>query len=544
MMWGSLIRRFRADSPRAKSPLGRNMLKLRPVRRSMEALEDRRLLALDPGHAYVDANNNFDFDAGDVALINGEVQDGSFNTDVPEGPVYTTAIQGAGLVIPNSVAIPSGTNRNYSADGNLVIGTNLTATNDILLTSRNMNVVIENTSALATPLTLTAGDDVEITAATDIVVIDETIQGGDDVELEAGGNILATSSRFTSTSTSDGEVQFVAGGTLFANLTVIQAPNVEVETAVDADFSNSTATVTKRIDVDAKGNLTAVDAVFIATGSKGEIELESGGTADLTSADLTAPKKIEVEAEGSILNDLGSLSALGPDGEIEMDSETGSIDLGNKEIRATKKIDIEAAVEVDAGGSNFTTTSSKGEVEIKAGGLISIGGGNIISPYEIEIESGSTVSLGGAGNLIHALASSGKIEIEGNNIVIGSGTDVRAGAKIDIDAVDSVFAAGAVIQTTGTSGEIEIEADNLVDLTGATLRAFKKIDIKSNAGLVQASGASIASLTGSTKGEITIKGVTYDITGATIRAAKKLTLKGTQVGGAAATTANGTLPLV
>ena len=65
------------------------------------------------------------------ALVNGEVADGKFDTDVPEGPSYTVAIQGAGLVINGApISVAGNADINFKADGNLVVNTDLTAGRD------------------------------------------------------------------------------------------------------------------------------------------------------------------------------------------------------------------------------------------------------------------------------------------------------------------------------------------------------------------------------------------------------------------------------
>jgi hypothetical protein len=74
---------------------------------------------INPGFSYVDADNDQLFTAGtDVALINGELDDGKFRTSRTEGG-YTTVIPGSGLFVGAGVSVAK--DLDFRADGDLVV---------------------------------------------------------------------------------------------------------------------------------------------------------------------------------------------------------------------------------------------------------------------------------------------------------------------------------------------------------------------------------------------------------------------------------------
>src|SRR6185295_880294 len=146
----------------------------RPTR--FEPLEGRMMLTVGgPGFPFVDANNDGLFNAGDgdVLLNNGELSDGKFDTAVAEGPNYTTPVAGAGLVIDGAAITVTG-NINYKASGTLIVNTNLTAGDDLKLTSRTASVKLDDP-------TLTATDDIIIVARVDITGLSDTLSAGGDI---------------------------------------------------------------------------------------------------------------------------------------------------------------------------------------------------------------------------------------------------------------------------------------------------------------------------------------------------------------------------
>ena len=115
--------------------------------------------------SFVDANNNKIFDAGDVKLMAGELADGFFDTRQKEGG-YKSVIPGTGLVLATNRF--SGGNLTYRADGRLVVDTNLTASDDIFLWSRQSSVQLDDPQ-------LTAVDRIDIWAKTDISSTDDVL---------------------------------------------------------------------------------------------------------------------------------------------------------------------------------------------------------------------------------------------------------------------------------------------------------------------------------------------------------------------------------
>jgi len=399
-----------------------------------------------PGFPFVDANNDGLFNAGDgdVLLNNGELSDGKFDTAVAEGPNYTTPVAGAGLVIDGAAITVTG-NINYKASGTLIVNTNLTAGDDLKLTSRTASVKLDDP-------TLTATDDIIIVARVDITGLSDTLSAGGDIYALAGGNIFLV----TCTITGGRGIEMYAGGFI--------------------ELGDSTTTATNgEIDLKAIGDVNSVGGTLSAIGSHGEVELWSGNFINVSTAQIHAKKEIELFAANTIFIDGATLQTTG------------------------SEIDIATRANIVGAGSTIDAQGSRGEVYIAARGAIDL-----------------------------------------------TDATVTAAKQIDIHTRDAVFAQGAFL--LAANWDVNIEARLNVDLSAsanraAVIRAFKDIYIESKTADVDIRGASIASLTGSTKGEIKIKAADeLFVEGAEILYAKKLKLQGTQVG-TPLNVAQGTLPL-
>ena len=124
----------------------------------IEQLESRRLLAgvADPGFPYVDANDDGLFNVADldVLLDSGELNDGFFDTTVPEGPNYTVPRPDASLRIYGTPIIAA--QMNYSAEKTVGIYVDLrTISGDLVANGNSVGIDADLTSAR--DLAVTAG---------------------------------------------------------------------------------------------------------------------------------------------------------------------------------------------------------------------------------------------------------------------------------------------------------------------------------------------------------------------------------------------------
>lgn len=254
--------------------------------------------------------------------------------------------------------------------------------------------------------------------------------------------------------------------------------------------------------------------------------LGKGGNIEFTSDSLVILADADVRASGA-------------DGEVEIEAPVTI--LVDSTIVADKRIEIEGSgifLSNDEAVSSLQAIAAKGEIKLKATGNIDFTGAELSAPRKIAIDAGAKLTATGA--KLQSLSSSGKIELEGGDDIELNSALLTAVELIDVDAVDQILASGAIFRTTGASGEVKLEADGAIQLDSATVRAAKKVEVESKS-TISLTAASIASLTGSTKGEISIKGTSLTVTSAVLKAAKKLSIKGSQVGVPADTT-NGTLP--
>jgi adhesin HecA-like repeat protein len=305
--------------------------------------------------SFVDADNDKLFTAGtDVALVNGEVEDGVFDTQVGEGG-YTTAIPGAGLYLGGSPI--SAFSIGYVADGNLVVNTDLTATGplggsdgcsddgaDLSLTSRDGDVLLDDPA-------VRAKRDVEIDAAGDIISTDDLIGARRNVNLSAGGDIVLDGTRVRASKEIEltGASVDVSGSVLTAGKAVAIASEsdilaaatrmragkeVELE-AVDSIFASlAVIRAGKEIEIEAGSN---VDLTEARVGAGKEIKIEAGGNVDLTNARLRAGKKIEIEAGGDV-DLIDAILRAGKEIEIEADTvdQTGAT-LRARRVKITER---------------------------------------------------------------------------------------------------------------------------------------------------------------------------------------------------------------
>jgi hypothetical protein len=480
-----------------------NVKKNNKRRRRMfvEALEGRRLLTAET-FSFVDANNDgaFDTNDGDVMLA-GELGDGRFDTRKAEG-VYDPAIPGAGLVI-SGTAITVNNDLKYTAEGNLVVNTDLTAGDDIELTSRNGSVLLDDP-------TITAADDIEIEAALDIVSTDDVIVATgsrSEIELEAGQDIL-----------------------LFGT-SVTAVREVELEAGRNIDVGDSAQN---------QGSITASDP------SRGEVELEADGMIIVSDADISAGEDVDIKANMDIFTQNATITA-GED--VDIRSRNGSIGDGTNtnttimaeeiELRAALDVHVpmgqltaDDEIELKAGQAiNVTgavldaTASSRGEIELDATGVILADDVQLLAGREVEVRSrAGTITAVDA--LMEALGSSkGEIELRAAGDIDVSGAELRASREVEVKSTGGmILGAGGTIEALGSSkADIELRAAGDIDLTGATHEVSDELEVRSTGGNIDASDATV------TADEVELRAVDIILTAGTMVIADDIDLKGNVV---------------
>lgn len=299
----------------------------------------------DPGAPYVDTNNDGLFFAadGDVLLNDGELADGVFDTDVAEGPDYTSAVQGAGLVIPASAGpFANQVGWTFSADGDLLLDTDLSS----------------NLPFAETRLTSRHGD---------VVLDDPTVSAKSLVRLQAlEGDVVATDDQLVSEAR--GQVQVIAR---------------------NVDVSGSTLRGERLVSVEAtSGEVRAVGSLLAAAppGLGGEVRVE-GSQIDVSHSTLKADLQVLIDAftnrRGSVVAVGAVINHIGPtgDGPTAMQGDIGG-GLGVA-IYAYDDIDVSEAtvhsrdvIEIASGRDTFGTGLHVLACDGGGGGHLTIGGGD------------------------------------------------------------------------------------------------------------------------------------------------------------------------
>jgi hypothetical protein len=469
----------------------------------------------DPGFSYVDANNNQLFDAGtDVALVQGEVENGFFDTLIPEGG-YTSIILGAGLVINDGPI--SARNITYRADGNLVINTDLNAKDDIFLTSRRRNVRLDDP-------TLTAGDDIYLWALKDITSTDDVI-------------------RATGV---DSRIQMWAGRDVALQGTVVEAKKGRADIWVFARRNAAATgcvlgagrhlTITALKNIDGSGSALAAGA---------NVTLRAHGNAVASGSSLNAGTNLTVWALGNV-DISGSILQAGTTVTVwarrNVDASGSFLD-GDKTVavRAHRHIDVSSSI-LD-GGRNVVLSSLFHQIDASSSSLMA--GWRIyawakwrVNENDSTVQADREVELRSARGNIFAMdalltslgSPNGEVELDAGLDVVVKRSRIEAKRKITLRARDDIFAREATLLACGNRGRVDIRAPQKVSLWSATVRAYEKIDIWSYLGDVDARRASIAIRNGSTSGDIWIWGGKIRVQAAEIVGPDKVQLNGTKVG--------------
>ncbi len=472
-------------------------------------------LQKDPGFSYVDANNNQLYDAGtDVALVSGEVENGFFDTLIPEGG-YTSVILGAGLVV-NGGPI-SANNVTYRAMGDVVINTDLTAGGDIRLTSRRQSVSLDDP-------TLTAGDDIVLWALQDITSTDDVIRA-------TGNNSL---------------IRMWAGRDIVLQGTVVEATNGHSDIVMfalgDVAATGCVVEAARNVRITAMGNIDASDSVLDAGAN---LTLRAHGNALASGSNLNAGTNLTVWALGNV-DTSGSILEAGTNVTLwarRYVTASGSILNGGKTVavRALRHVDVSSSI-LD-GGRSVVLSSLFHQIDASSSSLtagwriyawakwrVNVNDSALEADREVELRSarGKVFAMDAA---IRALGHvNGEVELDAGIDVVAKMSQIEANRKITLRARDDIFARDATLLACGNRGRVDIRAPQKVSLWGALVRAYQRIDVHSYRGDLDARRASIAIRDGSTSGDIWIKADDILVGAAEIVGPDKVQLNGNRVG--------------
>jgi hypothetical protein len=234
--------------------------------------------AKDPGHPYVDVNNDGRFTDGiDVPLINGEIQDGRFDTRISEGG-YDAAVGcdsgNCGLVIPASTGPISVEQFDYKADGDLLVDTDLNGTGAQVssLLSRSGTIDVSNS----------------------------TVNGVSGLTLSAGGGLTAQGAMVTNTDLNAGMMRLNAtGGTLdVSGATIRGGRQTTLSTENDSGVMLNILAVGVKIEI-----TTSSSNPFVQLRSSGDIDISNAMMTDSDGAStITLDADKDIVCTGSMLD--------------------------------------------------------------------------------------------------------------------------------------------------------------------------------------------------------------------------------------------------
>lgn len=489
------------------------------------------IVTKDPGFPYVDANNDKLFNPadGDVLLDDGELNDGFFDTAIPEGPDYTVAIAGAGLRI-HGAAI-SNFSQDFSADGGMTVNTDLTATNrDMLLTSRSENVELDDP-------TLHARNLLEINAAIDIVSTDDVLRASGSesvIRLDAGEKILLRGTRVTAMK----EVEMDAGDLILinpsaANPAVVTAtPNIFGKVDLDAsviEVSLAQIAAIRNIVMNADV-INAVESDLNAnTYGPGKIDLHAVFVIFAPFAEMHARQQIVITADTGPVDATGATiqASAGYGGSVDIAGD--AVFLGGATVAAHAAVRVDAAVGIAAPFSTLTATPHYlGRVALATPGIVDVNSATINATKDVDIDAGGELS-GNAAIMNANGHSQGTIDIESGGDIQLTGAQLKARKIVDLEAVDSIFAADSQLLAQGAVfSEVKATAGVDLILTDAVIRARALIDLTA-VGVADLTRSSIG-ITHLGAGDLKVAASTIIVTDAVLKAPDDLDLLGTVVG--------------
>ncbi len=449
----------------------------------------------DPGFPYVDANDDGFFSEadGDVLLDDGELNDGFFDTLIPEGPDYTAVILGAGLVIHGAAL--SSTSMNYLADGNLIVNTNLTASpGAIALTSRTGDINLDDSAVQAhTLLTINAAQDI---IATDDVL--RTTGSNANIILDAGGNIdisgtTVEARKDVTITAAAGDIR-AAGAQLAATHQILA--KVALSAGADVRANGVTINAKKDVDIDAGGSIVAPNSTLNAMlHGAGKIDLQAGQSVDVSGSPLLqAYDQIVIDAADGDVNAAGAnLSASRSyQGLIDVDA-SNDINVDNASIVSRRMIDLNAGRDMIAAGATLDANyDALAIVTLAAGRDVRANGVNINAKKDVTINAGSNIVAPNS-TLNAMLHNAGKIDLQAGQSVDVSGSPLlQAYDQIVIDAAGGdVNAAGAnLLASRSYRGLIDVDASNDINVDNASIVSRRMIDLNAGRDMI-AAGATL-----------------------------------------------------
>ncbi|MFG0261641.1 MAG: hypothetical protein ACF788_04550 [Novipirellula sp. JB048] len=485
---------FSKINSRARRRVARGISSRRTSKRRLfhERLEDRRLLAVvgikDPGFSFVDVNNDGFYDMGsDIELPAGVLEDGFFDAQLDE-PGYTAPGAGAGLVINGiaGAAISSG-NLDFSADGQIIVNTNLTATtNNLLLTSRDSSVLLDDP-------TLQAKNLLELTAAEDIISEDDVLLGtgpSSVIHLDAGRDVMLTGTRVEAKKTVDidaaNDIHIMPS---VANDAIVKAtPNAlgKVDLQADETINIDDANIEARKDIVMESKtLMAIDSMLTANGhGLAKIDLHGLDTTDVSRSEILARKTVMIETYsvlGGGLIAVGSKieTAIGGATTVHLESD-GLLDIQYATVRATSEVTILAHNSGLVDMKNATVEANvtgNGTVDV-SGGEIDVRDGTVAAKKDVIFNAMGKL-LGTKSDIQATAPQLGNITMKATDEINFFNADIKAGIGIDIQGDTKVFIQQSRLLACGKpASTVKISAGSDLHLNvGTVIRAGRLIDL-------------------------------------------------------------------
>ncbi len=420
----------------------------------------------DPGQAFVDGNNNFQYDSGETLIATSAITSSSTTT----GTGYScnlgcTTTGSNGLVIPPSVGSLTASSLSFVAGGELTVAVSMTSTTSALtLQSKNLQPL----TIVGTPTFTTQGSDKDI-----VLTSAGAMTAGSGVTMAASGTITIT----TQSTTDLTGVKLTAGGS--TNLVKVDASatgNGGFVTMTNAQVSSPTTVTVQGVGV-------AMAGAKVATGgSNRDLTLDAGsGPLTLTGPGAACTSSTCISSSGQVILK-GSAIAL--------DGNTFAAGGSNK-VTATATSTLTAVgANLQAGGaisltgvgldaSNAKMASGNGQditLDAGSGALTATGPGSLCStPYCLNspgaiVLSGASVTLNG--NTFTTTGSS----TTGNQIKITAATTglsatsakFQSGGNLLLTAATTLTLTNTQLTTSGT-GDLTLTGPTAIAGTGATV---------------------------------------------------------------------------
>ena len=254
------------------------------------------------------------------------------------GPLHTTKISNASLVITASTGGISELKIDFKAEEDVVIDANLTATaGDIKLSAKNGSVNLDDPTLTGNSISVKAGLDFIATngdfliaikkifakVGRDIDVSNSDLDGGGQVKLQAGGDITGNDAKIKAPLADKGKVDLKAKG------------------KVDISGSNTEVHGDKSVKISADGDIDAASAEIAACSTKGgQVKMTSKkGNVNADGVQAYAYKKVTIESKGT---------AAGT-GNVSIQNAT----LANTDGSPKGDLSIKAKDTIFANGANF-----------------------------------------------------------------------------------------------------------------------------------------------------------------------------------------------